>query len=67
MRTPQNINKHGYISEYHAYGESAHKGRRKRRETCQKHLHHDETNEAGLKTFRIPRASFADEQGTGRP
>lgn len=24
-------------------------------------------NEAGLKTFRIPRASFADEQVTGRP
>jgi len=59
---PRDINKHGYISEYHAYEESA--------QDVGKHtvklagsMYSTWTNEAPLKTFSIPRSSSVQESG----
>jgi len=59
---PRDISKHGYISEYHAYEESA--------QDVGEHaiklagsMYSTWTNEAPLKTFSIPRSSCVQESG----
>ncbi|MGB9131121.1 MAG: arginine decarboxylase, pyruvoyl-dependent [Methanosarcina sp.] len=59
---PQNINKHGYISEHHAYGELAEDVGKHAGELA-KSMYSTWTNEAPLKTFSVPRSSFVAEQG----
>jgi len=59
---PQGINKHGYISEYHAYGETA-EDVGEHAVKLAKSMYSTWTNEAPLKTFSIPRSSSVHESG----
>lgn len=59
---PQDMGKHGYISEYHAYGEivedvGEHAGKLARS------MYSTWTNEEPLKTFNVARSSSVDEDG----
>lgn len=59
---PQDINKHGYISEYHAYGETA-EDVGEHAIKLAKSMYSTWTNEAPLRTFSIPESSFVGENG----
>ncbi|PAV13048.1 pyruvoyl-dependent arginine decarboxylase [Methanosarcina spelaei] len=59
---PQTINRHGYISEYHAYGETA-QDVGKHSEKLARSMYSTWTNEAPLRTLSFPRSSSVDEHG----
>ena len=59
---PQNVNKHGYISEYHAYGEIA-QDVGEHAEKLARSMYSTWTNEAPLRTLSFPRSSSISEQG----
>lgn len=59
---PQNINKHGYISEYHAYGETAQEVG-EHSEKLARSMYSTWTNEAPLRTLSFPRSSSVNENG----
>jgi arginine decarboxylase len=59
---PQNTDKHGYISEFHTFGEpEQYVG--EHAEKLARSMYTTWTNEAPLRIFSVPRSSFADEQG----
>lgn len=59
---PKDINKHGYISEYHAYGETA-ESVGVQAEKLAESMYSTWINEAPLKAFSIPRSSSVRENG----
>lgn len=59
---PQNVNKHGYLSEYHAYGKTAQEVG-DHSEKLAKSMYSTWTNEAPLRTLSFPRSSSVGEQG----
>ena len=59
---PQDINKHGYISEYHSYGETA-RDVGEHAVKLAKSMHGSRTGEAPLRTFSIPDSSAVGENG----
>jgi arginine decarboxylase len=59
---PQNINRHGYISEYNAYGETA-QDVGKHSEKLARSMYSTWINEAPLRTLSFPRSSSVDEHG----
>jgi arginine decarboxylase len=59
---PQNINKHGYISEYHAYGENAQEVG-EHSERLARSMYSTWTNETPIRTLSFPRSSPIDERG----
>lgn len=59
---PQNIKKHGYISEYHAYGETA-QDVGEHSEKLARSMYRTWTNEALLRTLSFPKSFSVDEHG----
>jgi len=56
---PQDVNKHGYISEYHAYGETAQEVG-EHSEKLARSMYSTWTNEAPVKSLSFPRSSPVD-------
>lgn len=59
---PQQINRHGYISEYHAYGENA-QDVGDHSEKLARSMYSTWANEAPLRTLSFPRSFSVDEHG----
>ncbi|MGB9938643.1 pyruvoyl-dependent arginine decarboxylase [Methanosarcina sp.] len=59
---PKNVSKHGYISEYHAYGETA-EDVGDHSEKLAKSMYSTWINEAPLRSLSFPRSSSVDEHG----
>jgi len=59
---PQSINRHGYISEYHAYGETA-QDVGEHSEKLARSMYSTWTNESPLRTLSFPRSSSVGERG----